>query len=74
MFSLNDKVALVTGGSRGLGRAISVGLARAGARVAFSYGKDEASAGQTLQAIEEASGRPGCFYGGGYTGHLPRHT
>jgi len=42
--SLEGKTALITGGSRGIGRAIAVELARAGARVTFSYrsGKDEA--------------------------------
>src|SRR6266511_1266011 len=42
--SLEGKTALVTGGSRGIGRAIALELARAGARVTLSYrsGKDEA--------------------------------
>jgi 3-oxoacyl-[acyl-carrier protein] reductase len=44
--SLEGKTALVTGGSRGIGRAIALELARAGAKVTLSYrsGKDEAEA------------------------------
>jgi len=38
-FSLEDKVALVTGGSRGIGKAIAVGLAKAGADVALASRK-----------------------------------
>ena len=45
--SLDGKIALVTGGSRGIGAAISRELGRAGARVAVNYrsGKDAADAG-----------------------------
>jgi NAD(P)-dependent dehydrogenase (short-subunit alcohol dehydrogenase family) len=43
---------LVTGGSRGLGRAISKTLAAAGADVAICYSKDESGAAETLKALE----------------------
>src|ERR1700704_6776351 len=36
--SLNGKVAIVTGGNRGIGRAIALGLAKAGANIAIEYG------------------------------------
>lgn len=44
---LAGKRALVTGGSRGLGRAIAAAFAEAGARVAFSYSRDEEGARET---------------------------
>ena len=46
--------ALVTGGSRGIGRAVCAALAAAGYDVLFSYSKDEEGAKQTLRLIEEA--------------------
>jgi NAD(P)-dependent dehydrogenase (short-subunit alcohol dehydrogenase family) len=51
------RVALVTGGSRGLGRAICVMLAREGAFVAFNYAKSDADADLTLAAITAVGGR-----------------
>ncbi len=52
MSLLANQVAVVTGGSRGLGRAICEVLAREGADVAFNYATDDAAAAETLAAIE----------------------
>ena len=46
-----DKIALVTGGSRGIGRAIVLRLAKERAKVAFLYAGNEAAAAQTLSDI-----------------------
>ncbi|GGL80093.1 3-oxoacyl-ACP reductase [Streptomyces fumigatiscleroticus] len=51
------RTALVTGGSRGIGRAISLRLAREGALVAVHYGHDEAAAERTVKEIEADGGR-----------------
>ncbi|NEA98890.1 SDR family oxidoreductase [Streptomyces sp. SID13726] len=51
------RTALVTGGSRGIGRAISARLAREGALVAVHYGHDEAAADRTVKEIEADGGR-----------------
>lgn len=56
MFSLREKVALVTGGSRGIGRAICVALARQGAYVAVNYAGNEAAATETLAMVRAAGG------------------
>lgn len=48
---LHGKVALVTGGSRGLGRAISLGLTAEGARVAVSYRHGESAAAEVVETM-----------------------
>ena len=52
MLSLDGRSALVTGGSRGIGRAVSLLFARLGARVALAYESDEAAAASALAEIE----------------------
>jgi 3-oxoacyl-[acyl-carrier protein] reductase len=56
VFDLAGKIAIVTGGSRGIGRAISVALAQAGAHVVVNYRANEEAAKETLRRIEEAGG------------------
>jgi NAD(P)-dependent dehydrogenase (short-subunit alcohol dehydrogenase family) len=50
--SLRQRTALVTGGSRGIGRGIAAGLARERARVAISYRSNKAAAQQTLHQLQ----------------------
>jgi 3-oxoacyl-[acyl-carrier protein] reductase len=53
VFELKEKVAIVTGGSRGIGRAVSIALARAGAKVVINYAGNEEAAAQTLRSVRE---------------------
>ena len=53
---LEDKVAIVTGGARDIGRAVSVKLATEGAKVVVNYYASEEQATETLEAIEAVGG------------------
>jgi 3-oxoacyl-[acyl-carrier protein] reductase len=53
----SDKIALVTGGTRGIGAAIVMRLARAGAQVAFTYAKSDQIAFRLVQEIEALGSR-----------------
>ncbi len=57
--ALRQRTALVTGGSRGIGKGIAMGLAREGARIAISYRSNKTAAQNTLRQIQ-ASGAE-CF-------------
>lgn len=55
---LNGKIAVVTGGSRGIGRAVATTLAEAGADVAIFYAGNHAAAEETINQVK-AAGRQG---------------
>ncbi len=56
MRELEGRVALVTGGSRGIGRAIAVALGGKGARVVVNYTANEAAANETAAAVAAVGG------------------
>ena len=56
MKKLEGKVAVVTGGSRDIGRAISLKLASEGAKVCINYSHNEAKAMETLKMVKDAGG------------------
>ena len=60
-FSLIGKVALVTGASRGIGRATALALARAGAAVAIGFRQDADSAADVVREVERNGGRAAAY-------------
>jgi 3-oxoacyl-[acyl-carrier protein] reductase len=63
MSGFEGRVAIVTGGSRGIGRAIVKELAARGVTVAFSYSKNTQMADDLVAEIESAKGRARAFQG-----------
>jgi 3-oxoacyl-[acyl-carrier protein] reductase len=57
MLNLSGKTALVTGASRGIGRASALALAKAGAQVLVHYGSDEKAAATVVGEIQQAGSR-----------------
>ena len=55
---LKDKIALVTGSSRGVGRAVAVAYAREGAKVMINYTSNEKAAKEPRLKIGYKSSRP----------------
>jgi len=59
--TLKGKIALITGGSRGIGAATALQMAAQGATVAFSYSSSEARANEVVAKIEAAGGKAVAF-------------
>ncbi len=60
-FSLNDRLALVTGSSRGIGKAIALALAEAGADIAVHYAGNRNAAEETCEEIRKLGRKAQCF-------------
>lgn len=59
--TLENKVALITGGSRGIGRAIALEFAKRGAAVVVNYNQSPAAAEAVVNQIKEAGGKAASF-------------
>ena len=57
MLDLHGKVALITGGSRGIGRAIALALAEQGAQIAVNYASNARAADEAVQQITDCGGQ-----------------
>ena len=55
--SLSDKVAIITGGSRGIGRATAIAAAARGFRICAGYASNEVAAREVVSAIEAKNGK-----------------
>lgn len=59
--SLENKVAVITGGSRGIGRAVALELAARGAAVVVNYHKSPDAAEEVVKKVQEAGGKAAAF-------------
>lgn len=59
--SLENKVAVVTGGSRGIGRAVALELAARGAAVVVNYNKSSDAADEVVKAVQSSGGKAAAF-------------
>ena len=64
MTSLQNKTALVTGASRGIGRAAAAALAKAGAHVLVHYGRSKQEAESLVAEIQRKGGEAKCRFSG----------
>jgi NAD(P)-dependent dehydrogenase (short-subunit alcohol dehydrogenase family) len=60
---LKNKVALITGGDSGIGRAVAVAMAREGAKIAFSYFDEHKDAEETVRLVQQEGGEAIKFAG-----------
>ena len=58
---LKNKIALITGAGRGIGRAIAIALAKEGAEVVINYNGSEERAKEVKQTIEENGGKASIY-------------